>query len=46
MFFSDIWCLTAVSYTHLETVNNAVATPVSQSIMGVSDMLYMQARCV
>ena len=26
-----------------ETVNNAVATPVSQSIMGVSDMLYMQA---
>ena len=24
-----------------ETVNNAVATPVSQSIMGVSDMLYM-----
>lgn len=26
-----------------ETVNNAVATPISQSIMGVSDMLYMQA---
>ena len=26
-----------------ETVNNAVATPVAQSIMGVSDMLYMQA---
>ena len=24
-----------------ETVNNAVATPVSQSIMGVSDMLYI-----
>ena len=24
-------------------MNNAVATPVSQSIMGVSDMLYMQA---
>ena len=24
-------------------VNNAVATPVSQSIMGVSDMLYMRA---
>ena len=26
-----------------ETVNNAVATPIAQSIMGVSDMLYMQA---
>lgn len=26
-----------------ETVNNAVATPVSQAVMGVSDMLYMQA---
>ena len=26
-----------------ETVNNAVATPVAQSVMGVSDMLYMQA---
>ncbi len=26
-----------------ETVNNAVATPLAQSIMGVSDMLYMQA---
>ncbi len=26
-----------------QTVNNAVATPVAQSIMGVSDMLYMQA---
>lgn len=25
-----------------ETVNNAVATPVAQSIMGVSDMLYLQ----
>ena len=26
-----------------ETVNNAVATPVAQAVMGVSDMLYMQA---
>jgi HAE1 family hydrophobic/amphiphilic exporter-1 len=26
-----------------ETVNNAVATPLAESIMGVSDMLYMQA---
>ncbi|MBR4849469.1 MAG: efflux RND transporter permease subunit [Alistipes sp.] len=26
-----------------ETVNNAVATPIAESIMGVSDMLYMQA---
>ena len=26
-----------------ETVNNAVATPVAQNVMGVSDMLYMQA---
>ena len=26
-----------------ETVNNAVATPIAQSVMGVSDMLYMQA---
>ena len=26
-----------------ETVNDAVATPISQSVMGVSDMLYMQA---
>ena len=26
-----------------ETVNNAVATPVAQGVMGVSDMLYMQA---
>ena len=26
-----------------ETVNNAVATPIAQSIIGVSDMLYMQA---
>ena len=26
-----------------ETVNNAVATPLAQSIMGVDDMLYMQA---
>lgn len=26
-----------------ETVNNTVATPIAQSIMGVSDMLYMQA---
>ena len=26
-----------------ETVNNAVATPLAQSIMGVRDMLYMQA---
>ena len=26
-----------------ETVNNAVATPLAQSIMGVSDMLYMEA---
>lgn len=26
-----------------ETVNNAVATPVAQSVMGVSDMLYMQS---
>ena len=25
-----------------ETVNNAVATPVAQSVMGVSDMLYLQ----
>ena len=25
-----------------ETVNNAVATPIAQSVMGVSDMLYMQ----
>ena len=25
-----------------ETVNNAVATPVAQAVMGVSDMLYMQ----
>ena len=25
-----------------ETVNDAVATPVAQSVMGVSDMLYMQ----
>lgn len=25
-----------------ETVNNAVATPLAQSVMGVSDMLYMQ----
>lgn len=25
-----------------ETVNNAVATPVAQNVMGVSDMLYMQ----
>ena len=26
-----------------ETVNNAVATPLAQSVMGVSDMLYMQS---
>ncbi|WP_147638500.1 efflux RND transporter permease subunit [Alistipes sp.] len=26
-----------------ETVNNAVATPVAQHVMGVSDMLYMQS---
>ena len=26
-----------------ETVNDAVATPVAQSVMGVSDMLYMQS---
>lgn len=26
-----------------ETVNNAVATPIAESVMGVSDMLYMQA---
>ena len=26
-----------------ETVNNSVATPIAQSVMGVSDMLYMQA---
>ena len=26
-----------------ETVNNAVATPIAESIMGVSDMLYMQS---
>ena len=26
-----------------ETVNNSVATPIAESIMGVSDMLYMQA---
>ena len=26
-----------------ETVNNAVATPLAQSIMGVSDLLYLQA---
>ncbi len=26
-----------------QTVNNAVATPIAQSIMGVSDMLYMQS---
>ena len=26
-----------------ETVNNAVATPIAESIMGVSNMLYMQA---
>ncbi len=26
-----------------ETVNNAVATPVAQAVMGVNDMLYMQA---
>ena len=26
-----------------ETVNNAVATPVAQAVMGVSDLLYMQA---
>ena len=26
-----------------ETVNNAVATPIAESIMGVSDMLYMEA---
>ncbi len=26
-----------------ETVNNAVATPIAQQIMGVSDMLYMQS---
>ena len=26
-----------------ETVNNAVATPVAQAVMGVSDMLYMQS---
>ena len=26
-----------------ETVNHAVATPVAQAVMGVSDMLYMQA---
>lgn len=26
-----------------ETLNNAVATPIAESIMGVSDMLYMQA---
>ena len=26
-----------------ETVNNAVATPVAQAVMGVSDMLFMQA---
>ncbi len=26
-----------------QTVDNAVATPIAQSIMGVSDMLYMQA---
>ena len=25
-----------------ETVNNAVATPIAESVMGVSDMLYMQ----
>ena len=25
-----------------ETVNNAVATPIAQSVMGVSDMLYME----
>ena len=25
-----------------ETVNDAVATPIAQSVMGVSDMLYMQ----
>ena len=25
-----------------ETVNNSVATPIAQSVMGVSDMLYMQ----
>ena len=27
-----------------ETVNNAVATPVAQSVMGVSDMLYLQTE--
>lgn len=26
-----------------ETVNNAVATPIAESVMGVSDMLYMQS---
>ena len=26
-----------------ETVNDAVATPVAQAVMGVNDMLYMQA---
>ncbi len=26
-----------------ETVNNAVATPIAQSVMGVSDMLYMES---
>ncbi len=26
-----------------ETVNNSVATPIAESVMGVSDMLYMQA---
>lgn len=33
----------AYSGADAETVNDAVATPVAQSVMGVSDMLYMQS---